>query len=739
MSLFLIPSAYADDDKTVDENTLRETVLYGTRAEAIYATSQLLKNKKDQTLALILAKKDLPKKRRLSVLSALSIHGRERPVSACKLASPFLNSSDKALKQAALKIIVENEPLTPPRKSISIKDSSYQFLQEELLALVKGTKSDPKALKQLKTYLDILEVKQDPILATSVLIAVLKQSSPLYKNRVEQCLETVAGVDEVKDWDSWFQREKRRSRAAWLMRRIAQLKKNQEAEKAKLEKAAADVFQKLVLALAKNDQGLMTELEAAILESPVEAARLKAIRMLGEIGRKSETLGARAVAFLEKLFDNKDISRAARLATIRALGETKRKRAVEPLQKRLNGRSREEMLVALEAMAALKQPEVIPHLTSVLDKQLALKNPDVDLLFEVLQGFERLGLDPKSQISSKLIQITDRLRVTDPKKPWLTVAQRQKLLQASVAALGQLDYESEAVANKAVACLVRLIDYPEAAVRFFVADSLSRLTIVDARKHLETLSKDSELRVRSAAVRGLGRCGLRPNTPKDARRQIIASLIDLYLGPDKDLRPIAQTGLSNLNKDDFDKTLLNLTLTTEVFDKKNKIAAAMPFLEILELEDNIAKDRAPRYHWLLEARVRAALAEASNVSEKRKEAMIQSALADARYLDKSPYTKAKARYRRLEAEAHLLLGDGQTVCQLLAKDGKLEESWKLWKRGLKLLQEKKQKTVVQKLLNELNKKGFTPKQLTEVKSIERWLGGKAPIVKGPGKKAGGKP
>ncbi|MDF1667864.1 MAG: HEAT repeat domain-containing protein, partial [Planctomycetota bacterium] len=322
---------------------------------------------------------------------------------------------------------------------------------------------------------------------------------------------------------------------------------------------------------------------------------------------------------------------------------------------------------------------------------------------------------------------------------WPTESQHKQLHPATAAALGQLDYESEASASKAVECLARLINYPEAAVRFFVADSLSRLTIVDVRKHLEKLAKDSELRVRSAAVRGLGRCGLRPNTPKDARRQIIGSLIDLYLGTDKDLRPIAQTGLSNLNKDDFDKTLLNLTLTTEVFDKKNKIAAAMPFLEILELEDNVTKDRAPRYHWLLEARVRAALAEASNVSEKRKESLIQSALADARYLEKSPYTKAKARYRRLEAKAHLLLGDGQTVCQLLAKDGKLIESWDLWKTGLKLLQEKKQKSVVQKLLSELNKTGFTPKQLADLKGIERWLGGKAPKVKGPGKKPGGKP
>ncbi|MDF1661651.1 MAG: HEAT repeat domain-containing protein, partial [Planctomycetota bacterium] len=75
--------------------------------------------------------------------------------------------------------------------------------------------------------------------------------------------------------------------------------------------------------------------------------------------------------FLEKLFDNTDLSASARLETIRALGETKRKKAVAPLVKLLEKSSREEMLLALEAIAALKQPESIPPLEKVLVAQLA--------------------------------------------------------------------------------------------------------------------------------------------------------------------------------------------------------------------------------------------------------------------------------------------------------------------------------------------------------------------------------
>jgi HEAT repeat protein len=437
--------------------------------------------------------------------------------------------------------------------------------------------------------------------------------------------------------------------------------------------------------------------------------------MLGEFGRKNGDLGEEAVSSLKKLFQVPALTKSVRIETIQALGVTGRRSAVKPLMSCLKTNERDILLVVTVSLATLKQRESITPLKNLLMNQLKSRNPDVELMLRVIQGLEGIALDPKGEISKALILTIDAVRNASPDKLTVTSAQRQSLLQAGAAALGQLDYEL-AAANAAVQCLVRIIANPDPAVRFFVADSLSRIKFVDVRKQLKILSKDKETRVRSAAVRGLGRCALRPGFPKDVRRQIIHSLIDFFLGPDKDLRSIAESGLSNLIEEDFKKTLANLTLVIEAFDKNNKMAFALPFLEALDRQGTVDKEKAVRYHWLLEARARSALAALSNATEKNKNSLIRLALEDARYLSKSQKTKAKERYRRLEAKARLALNEGQAACQLLAKDGKYDESWELWKKGLQMVQKTKATALVQKLINELDKSKLSEKKLGFLKT-----------------------
>jgi HEAT repeat protein len=739
LSVFAGQHLWADDDTKIDEGTLRDTVLYGTADEAIYATARLFKAKRDKALLALLNKKDLAKERRLVILQALRINGRERPIPACEIVQGFLNAKEKSIRLAARQVIVANEPLSPPQKPIPLEGTSYQFLQETLFKLVQIKRPSPSQVENAKILINLLEAKQDPVLATNVLISVFAKSKDPFRSMVEKALWNVTGVHDVKDWNAWFQREKRRNRSAWLMRRIAQLERSQQEEKEKLEKAAANVFSKLVLALSKDDQALMTELRSAVLVSVVEAVRLKAIRMLGELGRKNDGLGEEAVTTLKKVFQFPGLSQSIRLETVKALGSTGRKSAVKPLKELLKTSERDILLAILQALATLKQPEAIKPLKNLLTTQLQSLNPDVMLVLKTIQGLERIGLDPEGEISRVLISTIEAVRTPDPKRLEIRQEQRQSLLQAGASALGQLDYELESAARKAVDCLAKLSDYADPSVRFFVADSLSRIKFVDVRKYLDKLSKDKALTVRSTAVRGLGRCGLRPTYPKDVRREIIYSLIEFFLGPDKDLQPIAQTGLQNLIKEDFKKTLANLTMVIEAFDKKAKIAFAMPFLEALEREEKVSKDVEVRYHWLLEARARSALTAAASAPQMKKDSLLSLALGDARYLSKNPRTKAKERYRRLEAQGRLALGEGQTVCQLLAKDGKYDESWELWKKGLAIVQKSKQRAVVRKLMDGLNKTNLSESKQAFIKGILDWLDGtnKAPS-KPKEKKNGGK-
>ena len=57
------------------------------------------------------------------------------------------------------------------------------------------------------------------------------------------------------------------------------------------------------------------------------------------------------------------------------------------------------------------------------------------------------------------------------------------------------------------------------------------------------------------------------------------------------------------------------------------------------------------------------------------------------------------------------------MCQLLAKDGKYEESWELWKKGLQIVQKTKDIALVQKLINELDKSKLSKKKLGFLKTV----------------------
>jgi len=726
--IILAATARADDPPgpglpPQEEATLRHSVLHGTDAEAIYATATLFRRGGDKLLTRLLSDHSVNRATRLRILHALAIHGREKPIAACRIVRGVIRDREPKIAAAARATIIANEPLSPAEPAPKPDGTCYAFLREILEVFSNKEAPGDEERAEVHVIIEILERKQDPILAAKILIDLLPKLKGPIERRARSALVAITGQPEVESWAAWFRVESGRGRNRWLLRRMRYQERRHQEIQAELGRAAAETFAKLTDALRSDDARLLAELRRATHEAPVQAMRLQAIKLLGELGRKDNEHGRSALLTLSELVSQKRLPRPVFLATLAALGDTRRKAAASPLIKRLADANRETRLVLIRALSDIPHDEAITPIIQTLAAQLGAQSPDIELMLASIQGLERGGRDTASRASNLLASVVDQLRndkstlaLALPEKP------RAQLLEASAAALGRLHYDGPASAKLAVASLVKLIESPYPEVRFFVADSLSRIDAVDVRPQLDSLTRDTEPRVRRAAVLGIARFGLRPSLSVEQRRDVAFLLCRLLTGADPTLAAVARTGLGNLVREDFKSTLGYLTYVTECLDKRKQLELALPFLEKLSPEDAVGKNREPRYYWLLEARARARIQAAGKADPSRRESLARAAIADAARLSARPRAKGQARYTILEAQSRLLLGEARSACNLVSELIKEPQAWELWLQGLNKLRKGDDRGAVKALLEKLPSAKLNDEQRRIIEQHKQWLG-----------------
>lgn len=710
---------------------LRDSVLYGKEDEVIYATSTLFRKKLDALLSELLAQRKLKTSQRLLILKALAIHGRERPQAACSIIHPRLLDPNLAIRKAARRAIIANEALSPSQKPPEMANSSYAFLKQRLLTLAGDKKSNSHD-SEIQLLIDILRDKQNPILAAGVLIEVAKALKGSQRDYARRVLTDITGVESVPDWSTWYARECRRPKSDWHLRRQRYLEAQQQRRLKELNQAALNVFKDFLKMLKSDDTALLNELEKACLHSPILAIRHWAIELLGEHGQRTDKHGQRAFDILLKALGSTRNDHETKLKILEALGATGKKDAAAPLTEFIGQRDRRTLFVVIEALSSLKHEKALAPLKSILTDQLSQSAPDKTLIEKTLQGLELIGLDPEGQVSNAITGVIDAVIKDKNDPPRWNVDEQNTLLYTCAEALGHLDYESAAAAEGALSGLKQIMTARSADIRVLVAFSLSHLRFVDVRPQLKQLIRDEVPRVRKAAVEGLGRIALRRGAPKAERRAIIEQLVELNIGLDSSLQPTARSQLERIIQEDFKRSLGNLTLVTEAFDKRKSIDHALPFLLILKKENGLGKDRALRYSWLIEARARARLAAAATASKENRRNLLQAALKDTAELLANPQNNtAKARLLRLEARTRLMLGEAKKAAELLTPDIGQAESAGLWCQALTSLKKAGKKQEVASLIQNLPKKGLGEKVDALLKDLKAWLKTKTPAKKSP--------
>lgn len=716
------PEAAGGEELAERDPVLESYLLNEGEKKTIYAAVALFQRRRDALLIEVLSRRELGRQRRLWVLRALEIHGRDRPLAACAIARSALRDADAAIREAARRLMVENEPLSAPPPAPTIDGTAYAFLRDAVIDIAERAikkQASPADLAEAATLLAVLEDKKDPLRAARALIDTLPKLSGALEARALSALTNITGAEEVADWEAWYARESQRSRADWMARRQRQRDARQAADLARVEAAAIAIFDKLIRRLGEDDEALLKELRAALRRDQIAALRLRAIAGLGELGAHDSDAGASAVATLIALLQQGSSLRAEELAVYSALGRTGKKEAVAPLVARFTTDDRGAVRVLVDALAGLPYPGALAALADRLRLEVNKSGPDPAFIVRLIAALQVLAIDPDGRNSGVLVQTIRAFQGAEGKA---SPEQRGRVLLAAAEALGRLSYSdprAEAMAEEALSSLARETD---TTLRLLVAFSLGRLGSPGVCEALKLLAADTELRVREAAIAGFGRWGRRPERSDDERGAVIEELVIRVLGTDRGLQPRLRDELRSFVKADFKESLENLTSVVKAFRAHKHIALALPYLTPLGPDDGVGRTKEQRFRWLIAARAEARLAAARAQARKAdRRVMAQAALEDINALARSPRAEDAERLRLYGAEAQLLLDKPRAACALLTKSLFENQAWGLWLEGALRLQRARRARELAELMATLPDKARSDEQRRALRKLDLWL------------------
>lgn len=676
----------------------------GSREEARYAAGRIWEFGEGGVtrLAELLASERSPSEVRVHILEMLSVRGRERPIEACELARLVLRSESAELRAEGRRTLVAIDELPRARPVRTIEKSSYSFLRDRITELREAGQAED--LQEALECLEVLKAKAEPMLATRVLLDLLSRSSLPLESEIRGALELVTGSRGEKDWEQWFERESRRSAEIWFWRRLEAERRRHEEERAALERAGLDLLGKTLRALRGQDESCLKELSEILLHSPVGVLREAAARELGALAARCAGLRGRILLELRRGITA--APEGVRRECLRALGACAQEDALEFLIPAI-GESRGLSRAALEALGQLGLPSAAEAVRGRCEEVMRGKSLDVEWLQAAFAALERMGRDRGGAVSSLLLRVPGVLARSD-----LGEHERVRLKKGVAAALGRLEYESEAAARAAAAGLAELSRDAMSDVRFYSADALSRLPFVDCHKELEVLIRDPESSVRQAAIRGLGRWTLRPELSAEQRRRAIALLCDALVGADESLSEAARASLMSLAADDRSEDLSQVLLITEALLQRQQLVRALPFLEGLPARS--ARYEARR-RWLLLRRFEGRLLEAEVVAVERRGAVLGQARADLEKLE------SEGELPVWRARLQLASGRFKEAAQVLGAclDGD-PEAWTSWRRAIQKLSESEPESA-RGLLREVPREKLSASQRSELEKLEQGM------------------
>lgn len=723
----LLRLASAKDDDTEE---LRQKVLEGEHDEAVSAAIELFTTgkprydgKHDAFLEGVLKPTNGSPERhassarsRRAVIEAIGLFGRYRAQVACRLARLGVSDPDAEVRSAAANALAGIE-----------HPETYRFLAEAVRALAK-TNPGTTEPRDLDTLLGVIERKRDPIAATGVLIEAL----PVFEGAEEQKLRaplkrlTGRSFDTDDEWARWYADHKGIPQREWYLEAL----KAAEDSNEKAATDAARVFEKLLAALAKDEQALLRELEDALTKDSIPSVRASAIRNLGLLGARPGTAGDRAVGLLENLVKQVGSRKPATpgetdettiAAALGGLGRTARATELPVILPFLEHAARPVRLAAIGALGALRAEGCVAPLVKALAAQPGLEVRDVEAAAIFARSLGLVGRDPESKSSGCLLAFVERVQTGEVDKTTgvctgVPKESRPPLLQAAAEALGGLGPALAADGEGAAAVVSCLAALSEPAqhqdVRWWATTSLGRIPHRRALEVLATRVHDEVQNVRRAAVGAIGLQARRPNSADALVRDGVLLLATELAGTDEALKRAARAELDEVVAHDT-QTFFALDALVDALARRGAPDLAAPFLDGLPVPDKISdaqKKAIGRYWSLLEARAGARL----RLQDGR------GAASDFELLLAAPQAVGQRQHTFMLGRAKALLAAGDTraaaerAAELARLDPKDDAAWACLRQAADALLGRGERIAVKEVLASVDR--ALPQASTEVQA-----------------------
>ncbi len=658
-------------DDGVEE--LKQKLLEGEHDEAVSAAIELFTSgkphydgKHDAFIESLLRETaaNASARSRRAVLEAIGLFGRYRVGTACRLARIGISDADADVRAAAANALAGIE-----------QTDVYRFLADALKGLCKAPAGTPEA-RDLDAILGVIERKRDPIAATGVIVDALPVFENAEAQKLHASLKRLTGRSFAADeeWRRWYDEHKNVPQRDWYLEAL----KSSEDQTDKASLAAAQIFERLLASIGRDETALLRELEGALSKDALPSVRAAAIHNLGTLGSRPGTAGDRATGLLENLLKQapKDSDETTLRDALGGLGRTLRPTELPAILPFVDHPARPVRLAAVAALGALRAEACVPPLVKALAAQPPLEQRDAEAAATYARSLGLVGRDPEGKSSTCLLAFLDRVQAEEP------ALARPPLLQAGAEALGGLGpalAPESSSAAAVVSALAVLSDpaQPNQDVRWWATTSLGRVPHPGALHVLAARVHDETLNVRRAAIGGIGLQARRAGAPEALVRDGISLLASALAGTDEPLKRAARAELDEVVSHD-PSPFLALEALTDALARQGAPDLAAPFLDSLPLPDKIGDvPRSGSYWALLEARAGARL----RLQDGR------GAAADFELLLASPQLPALRQHAFMlgRAKATLVAGDhrgaAERAAELARLDPKDDAAWAILRQA----------------------------------------------------------